>query len=191
MGTHTPEQRAASAQRLRENRFVPPPGYTFKKKEQGPPITMERALRAIVGSCGINKRVAKRLGVSLSAWKAKLKLPDWSDARKALEEEREALVDEAEATVRDIMNRKKDRRRFDAAKLVLGTQGGWHKQVVVSGGDKPLQIAHALVDVDSLPVEARRALLESVEKVAGSAQFVEVGSSKLPTITITVRRKKA
>ena len=133
-------------------------------------ITADKLRKAIPGSMGQYSRIAKRIGCHHRSLMRKVRLPDFQWALELIEQEREKLIDDAEDTVHDmLLQREEFNTALSAARLVLQTRGkgrGWQKETVLSGGRKPIQVeqstAHS-IDVEALPLELRRALLDTVD----------------------------
>jgi hypothetical protein len=98
-------------------------------------VTKSRALEAVPGSGGIRAVVANNIGVS---WQHIYRLQEkWPELKKAIDDEREALVDEAEsALLRGIRERNTAMIIFTLK--TLGRKRGWIERAGVDATvDKP------------------------------------------------------
>lgn len=135
------------------------------------PLTPGRVLKAIKGTFGNKTRIAERCGCRYDALTTILRSPSprWDEVREAMIEESERLLDCAETTVEEMMLQRLD--------LSVATKNAWNilklkgrhrgytetAKVIHEGGDKPIQIQQSNVNVDTLPLELRRQLLEQLE----------------------------
>lgn len=114
-----------------------------KTKKKSPKITndksMETVLEAIHGSAGIVSTIAKRLGVEWHT--ANERIQKYPEALKAFENEREGILDMAEATILTAIKQGDT----GSAKWLLSTIGrkrGYGDKVELSGADGgPVEIS--------------------------------------------------
>jgi hypothetical protein len=135
---------------------------------RGPKITPKRFRKALPGSMGQWTVIAKRLGLhNPKSLMNKCKRPGWEWALELVMQERDKIVDLAEQTVQELAAQREELgTAFQASKLILQTKGkdrGWGKEITVSGGT-PFQVEHTSLDVTTLPLPVRIALLEAMGK---------------------------
>lgn len=145
-------------------------GKKYKRhKEVGPVITPERLVKAIKGSLGVMRRIARRLDVTPQAVLGALARPGFEEAALALHAETDGLKMAAVSTVSEMLTQRDEyKTALSAAKFVLDRKGGWTQKLALEGGDKPLRIestVHQQVTLDSLdlPLDVRRQVLERLE----------------------------
>jgi hypothetical protein len=149
-----------------------------KKKRKLPTrtqLSQTKFIKALQGTGGIVKLIAQRLGVADNVVRNRLtnlqnRWPDWTEARQAYVDECERVHDLARETVITKGIQSPD------AELAVKTAQWWlerrcaefaaKNRTVVEGGDTAIQVnvAAVTVDVTLLSVEARRELLEQLER---------------------------
>lgn len=155
-----------------------------RRRPLGPPLTPGRVIRAIKGTGGRISHIAEKLKVTPSAVHLRLKDPSqaWDRVREAMQEENERVGDLAEKTIEEVMEQRLDLgTALRAATTYLDRKcrhRGWGEQRthVLEGGRTPIAVSNITVpvDVDKLPLEVRRALLEQIETVEnGESQATE------------------
>lgn len=164
-----------------ENAVVIPTGKRTIKPA-GPKITKENMILALAGSCGIVKRIARKLDVTVGA--AKGFINKHEDMKELFRDEQDNFVDHAEDAVKRSMDQIADPRTvLAAAKYVLQTKGkdrGWRKEITVQGG---LNINHtAVVDLTklNLPLEMQRMILDQIE--ASDTKTIDVKATPAPLL---------
>lgn len=185
--------------RARAARTTPPYGRLraagLKSKPKCPPVTKERLLAAIPGTCGVISRICRKLDCRYTTyWNRMDRWPQETrdEVLAAIAAEKERFVDVAESTVLRSMRQTDDKKTaLSAGKFVLTTRGqhrGWAKTIKVEGGSSPIEVRHSgVVDVASLdlPLEVRRLILERFE--AASATVLAPAAPR----RITIRRREA
>lgn len=160
----------------RRKRPKRPPGCVEGDRREPTPKVVTRAIR---GSAGDRKVVAKRLGITKEAFRKILENPHqaWDRARVAFSKECEVVIEDAEDTVKDMVRQREDLKvALAAAKFVLEKRKpllyGDRKTVVVEGGERPLKTeTKTELTVDALskvPIELRRKLMEAIEAGDGT-----------------------
>ena len=158
---------------LRIRAMADPKKKRKKGLKRGATVTKERFLKALKGSGGLLRKIAKRLKCSRYTLQNKLAYdPDWADMVAARMAEQETIADLAEGTVSEMM---KQREEYPVAlrastwyleKGPIGRNRGYQdkKTVIHEGGENPIQFSHNLVAVDLLPLELRVKLLELLDQ---------------------------
>lgn len=160
---------------------------THNAKAQEPPVSMARNvvpqttkqafIDALIGSCGNKKVIAEKLHVSRQTVCNLLNRPDWADVRDLYAQELELSLDDAEETIRHLINQRGDLRvagenaRWLLSRLKKETYGLADRRFPVNvnvNNQNNTQVNTALVGaipVESLtlPIEVKRQLLEAVD----------------------------
>jgi len=131
----------------------------------GPKITKARAKHAIAESYGVITLIAARLGVTIGAFRNKIKDPKWGDIRELLNDEMEKIKDVAEKTVYDVMTQRLDIGAASvAARWYLEKKAKDRGYSEAPPGVNILNQNLISVAALNLPIEVRRALLEAIEE---------------------------
>lgn len=158
-----------------KNRSEIEPIQLHHHRPPGPAVTPHRVMKAIPETGGRLTDIAKRLKCSTYMLRQKLMKEgtEWDHVRELLKEEQERIGDLAEKVIEDVLKQRLDLNVAErAAFKVLATRRYQQRSfdspqtVTLEGGKNPVQLVHQMtpVDVTKLSLEARRELLESLEK---------------------------
>ena len=145
--------------------------------QQNPRVTKARMIMAIDLSFGVKSRIAEALGISSGHVNRLLLQEGWEDVAVVYEEERDRVGDMAELTVFAVMAQRLD--YGQALKAATWYLSKIHKKrgyddtntTIIEGGKNPIQV-EGKTDLETLdlPLEARVAILEAIEKREEDAQ---------------------
>lgn len=147
------------------------------KKPRKSPIkspSRRKFLKAIIGTGGVKKLIAERLGCSYETVRRCLEREDWEDVRWAVQDEMDKVADLAEETIALTIKQRLDLNLASQNARWLLTRArhkdrkmGDESKVTVEGGDRPLRLQQSVqmsLDTIDLPIEVKRSILEAMEK---------------------------
>lgn len=160
------QKRKKKEKEEKERRNVP------QRAPQNPPCSKKKFRRALEGTGGVLKEIARRLDTSRHQVKKYLNRTGWEDIRREWEEEKVRVKDLAEDAVAEAIEQRSD--------LDLATRNarwylerkakdrGYGEEVTIEGGEKPIrhQVEAVVLDAKDLkemPLEQRKQMLEEIE----------------------------
>lgn len=148
---------ARKRQKVSQANLPPRPRNRIKKRD---------FIAALKGTAGILAKIAQNLKCDRTTVKSLLSRPEWQDVREEYAQERETGVDLAELCVQDAIAQ-----RYDLSTAVNTAKWYLTKIRKEVYGDEA-KVTHAgkietgvrVEDLPDLPLEAKKAILEAVEK---------------------------
>lgn len=144
----------------------------IKRRKARRRLSKIRILKAIPGSGGTLKELARRLECTYHAIQITIKSQKYPEVNERLEEEKEAVGDLAEETLKEVMQQRLD--MSTAARTArwwlekkCSDRGFKDKtELTLEGGENPLHLKQDGFSIDdlNLPLDLRRELLKAIEQ---------------------------